>query len=181
VDDLLNSVPTSVVAGTAVNHSMNNEADSGEESDGNLTPVGKEYGGAEVSSVSAKSTSSSKRRITASEPAKNTRKKGNKGMITPVDQMLSSYLGDDDHDDEAGDQYGNITSFKQLRIREVKARECEAQARMLEAKANSGKAEREESELLSIQAKANLLCERKKLFEKGISQEEIDKLLPLRK
>ena len=161
------TVPTSCVAATAVNQSNNNGADS-DDSVGNLTPRRKD----EVSSVSAKSTaSSSNKRITASEHS-TTRKKG---KHTPVDDVLSSYLGEDEEDEDVGN-----TSFKQLRVREVKARECEARARMLEAQAISGKA-KTESELLSIQAKANLLRERKKLLDEGISQEDIDELLPLRK
>jgi hypothetical protein len=174
VEDVATTVPTSVVAAaTAVNHSNNSEADS-EDSEDNLSPRRKE-GVTEVSSVSAKSSGSSKRRITASEPATTTRKKGKN--TNPVDDVLRSYLGEDDYDD---DQDASYTSFKQLRVREVKARECEARARMLEAQAISGKA-KTESELLSIQAKASLLRERKKLLDEGVTQEEIDELLPLRK
>ena len=51
---------------------------------------------------------------------------------------------------------------------------------MLEAQAASKKAE-SESSIFSIQAKATLLRERKKLLEEGVSQEDIDKLLPLEK
>ena len=178
LEGVATSVPTSVVAATAVNHSMNNGTDSegsDDNLDDNLTPSRKEAA-TDVSSVAltTKSTSSSKRRISASEAAA-TRKKGKKN--SPVDHVLNSYLGEDNEEEE-DDQNG--TSFKQLRVREVKARECEAKARMLEAQAISGKA-KTESELMSIQAKANLLCERKKLLEEGISQDEIDELLPLRK
>ena len=117
-----------------------------------------------TSSLSSKSVSSSKRRMTASErPNKN--QKG-------TEDMLSSYLGMNGDD--------GPDSFKELRVREVVAREREASARMLEAEAASQKSKTEVS-LLNIQASATLLHERKKLLEEGSSQEEIDTLLPLKK
>jgi hypothetical protein len=151
-------------AATAVQESMNNDEDNAK------TPAKQHL--SSVSSVSSKSTSSSKRRLKASTSRKNKKPKGNS-----VDDLLAGYLGTDDEDDVDVD---NSTSFKQLRIREVQAKEREANARWLEAEAISGKA-KSESVILDIQAKANLLREKKKLLEEGIDQNDIDELLPLKK
>ena len=151
---------------SAIKHSRNNEQDTDEVIPVRLT-----------GSISSKSSSSTSKRwvTTATET---TKKKGKYTKNTAsVDALLHSYLGDDDDDDKEVDQNN---SFKMLRVREVQAREREANARMIEAQAISGKA-KSESELLSIQAKANLLRERKSLADMGISQEEIDEVLPLRK
>ena len=61
---------------------------------------------------------------------------------------------------------------------EVEAREQEAYACLLEAKALAAKTKRE-NQILCINASVTLLQERKQLANKGISQEDIDALLPL--
>jgi hypothetical protein len=154
-------------AATAVEESMNKEQEEGTANE--KTPPK-----SSVSSVSSKSTGSSKRRLKASSSVGNKMKKKGKGN-NEVDVLLAGYLGADDEEEE-----GNNDSFKQLRVREVQAREREASARWLEAQAVSTKA-KSEIEILDIQAKANLLRERKKLMEEGIDPNEIDELLPLKK
>jgi hypothetical protein len=71
-------------------------------------------------------------------------------------------------------------SFRGLRVREVQARERKANARMIEAEAIKEKT-KTETNILIIEASAKLLRERKKMAEEGISQEDIDALLPLKK
>ena len=51
---------------------------------------------------------------------------------------------------------------------------------MMEAEAIKEKS-KTETDMLSIQASAALLRERKKLLDEGISQEDIDFMLPLKK
>ena len=145
------------VADIAAFKSLNNPA--GDSEDENNTPPKK------LASLSSVSSGSSKRRVSATKEAPN--KRSNK-----TNDILATFLGMDDGNDQNG--------FKQLRVREVVAREKEATARMLEARAVSKKAETE-ANLLSIQEKATLLRERKKLLEEGISQDEINSLLPLPK
>jgi uncharacterized ubiquitin-like protein YukD len=117
---------------------------------------------------SSVSSGSSKKRLTTSDSGA-----AKKGRGSTVDDLLMTVLDPED------DGNPNDT-FKQLRVREVQAREIEAKARLMEAEAISGKA-KSESEIFSIQAKASLLRERKKLAEEGISQADIDSLLPLNK
>jgi uncharacterized ubiquitin-like protein YukD len=93
--------------------------------------------------------------------------------------MIATYLGRDDEDTTAEESSGNNDTFKQLRVCEVAAKEQEAAARMLEAQAASAKFQ-SENELLKVQAKSTLLRERKKLLDEGVSQEDIDELLPIR-
>ena len=109
-------------------------------------------------------TGTSKRRIAAST-AKTKKSKSD------VDDALAEYFGLNDD---------NRESLKQLRVREVEAKEREASAKMLEAEAASKKAE-SESTILGIQASATLLHERKRLLDEGISQEDMDTLLPIKK
>jgi hypothetical protein len=148
------SMPPLGVSVTAVSQSMNN----GGEGNGNLTPSATAHRPSpNASSISTKSTSS-KKRISTSQTVGS--KKGKSG----VDDFLSSFLGVQEEED---------STLKNLRVREVEAKEREAEARMIEAEANR--------EVLNIQAKANLLRERKKLLEEGISASDIDALLPLPK
>jgi hypothetical protein len=166
-DDLQDG--NSPVASQAVLQSINNTApDSSSDNEEDITPNKKKE--ATVSSVSSKSTGSSNRRLaTTDRPGKSKKTRTNNN----VDNLLSKYLGDDD-------EVENPNSFKQLRVREVEAREQEANARMMEAQAVSLKA-KSETDILSIQANATLLRERKKLAYEGIDQAEIDALLPLKK
>jgi hypothetical protein len=148
-DDSVQPVmPILDLAVTDVAHSMANDPDS-DSSVGKLTPP------------SSASVCSSKRRISASDA------KVKKGKSS-VDDILATYLGDD----ENGEQSHN-NSFRQLRVREVEARETEAKARMLEAEAVNDKAKLE-SELLRVKASAELLCQRKQLANEGVEQEDID-------
>lgn len=121
------------------------------------------------SAVSIKSGSAG-RRLLSKNSAQGGRSQKKK-KTWDADDTLSSLFMDD---------YDGDNTFKNLRVREVEAKEREASAKMLEATANSEKA-KQESSLISIQANATLLRERKKLREEGISQEEIDALLPLQK
>jgi hypothetical protein len=158
------------VAPTAVAQSiMNNESDSDSSEQPKKTPPKSTT--STTSSITKSTSSSSKRRVTTADTAPKKKRTSN----TNVDDLLSSYLKDDEEGEEA-----NNNSFKQLRVREVIAKESEAHARMLEAEAVSGK-HKCESELLNIQAKAELLRQRKKLAEEGINQADIDALLPLNK
>ncbi len=69
--------------------------------------------------------------------------------------------------------------FLGMRTREVEAKEKEATASMLVAKATVLKTE-EETAILRNQRKVQLLRERKKLLDEGVcTAEELDKLLPL--
>jgi hypothetical protein len=133
---------------------------------------------ASTSSGSNRSGSSQRRLTSATDhstaPKKNSR--GNTRKSSQVDDIISSYyLGENGNSDEDGDV--SNTNFRQLRVREVEAREKEATARMMEAEAIKSKAATEAA-ILSVQHKANLLRERKKLLEEGFSQEEIDLHLP---
>ena len=85
---------------------------------------------------------------------------------TVEDDLLANWLGDG-------------TQFNALRNREVEAREKEASARLIEAEANSNKAKKE-IDILKITEAATLLRQRKQLADEGISQEDIDNLLPLK-
>lgn len=143
------------VADTAAVKSLNDPA--GLTDDDNSPP---KQTASSLSSASA----SSKRRIRAKN--EQPKKRVNKG-----DDIISNFLG-------FGDDGVEENGFKQLRVREVQAREKEARARMLEARAASKKADTEAS-LLSIQERATLLRERKKLLDEGISQDDIDAMLPL--
>jgi hypothetical protein len=113
------------------------------------------------------SKSSAKRRLSSTDATKPKKRSGTKDQ---ADDFVARYLGDDDGPD----------SFKQLRLREVKAKEQEANARTIEAEAVAKKT-KSEMEVLSIQASATLLRERKRLLEEGVSQEDIDALLLLKK
>lgn len=149
----------SAVADCAVIHSVNNNNQlDDEETPPKNTP----------STLTSSSGGSSNRRMTAGRA-----KKPKKNSNNNVDDVLRAHLGMDDEEEKTD-------SFKQLRVREVVAREQEASARMIEAQAASEKAD-SESTTLSIQAKATLLRERKKLLEEGVSQGDIDSLLPLEK
>ena len=112
----------------------------------------------------AKTPSSASRRLTVGSTNSRATKKS---RADDVDGILSSFLGEGGH-------------FQDLREREVVAREQEASARMMEAQAISKKAE-SESNILSIQARATLLRERKRLLDEGVSKDDIDELLPLKK
>jgi hypothetical protein len=159
----------SPVASQAVLQSINNAAPDSSEEEEDITPNKKKE--ATVSSVLPKSTGSSNRRLATMDcPSKSKKMRTNNN----VDNLLSKYLGDDD-------EVENPNSFKQLRVREVEAREQEANARMMEAQAVSLLKAKSETDILSIQANATLLQERKKLADEGIDQEEIDALLPLKK
>lgn len=146
------------IADTAALASMNRSND-------NTTPPKRSPSASSTSSKKSTGTSSSKRRVTASRPSQKKQEA----------DALSTYLGIDDG------------SMERFRSREVAARETEAKARMMEAEAVIERSKKEghkvelEADLLSIQANATLLRERKRLLEEGISQEEIDELLPLRK
>ena len=72
----------------------------------------------------------------------------------------------------------NNNGLAEVRQREVEAREQEAYACLLEAKALAAKT-KTENWILCIKASATLLQECKQLANKGISQEDIDALLPL--
>jgi hypothetical protein len=160
------SMPPLTAAPTALSHSLQDDSP-----DNNTPPKNKTC--SSVSSIaSSRSTGSSKRRMkTANQPNKK------KGKGRNVDEVLSSYLGMDQEEDDAE---VNNTSFRGLRLREVQAREREANARMIEAEAIQKKT-KSETDILSIEASAKLLRERKRLADEGISQEDIDALLPLKK
>ena len=73
---------------------------------------------------------------------------------------------------------GNKSSYHDMRLREVEAREKEAAALMLEAQANSEKVKKETS-IISINEKVKILEARKKLIDDGLcTVENIDKYLP---
>jgi hypothetical protein len=170
LEDDVDGCPVGAAASaTAIAHSTNENEDSDE---GEKTTPPKKI--ASTTSSIASSTTSSRKRITVSDNGMRKRGKSN----NQVDYILSNFMGDNEEDEEGNGNGPSNTSFKQLRVREVEAKEAEAKARLMEADANSEKA-RNESEILRIQAKANLLRERKKLADKGISQEDIDALLPL--
>lgn len=85
---------------------------------------------------------------------------------TDVDDVINSHFND--------------TSYQSMREREVAAREKEATARMLEAQATAEKS-RKEMQILDIQAKSELLRERKRLLDEGVcTLDELDELMPLK-
>jgi hypothetical protein len=114
------------------------------------------------STLTTRSSGGSKRLGVSSSSSGASRKKGK----VDVDQLVTKLLGEEEQD------------FHSLRVREVTAREREANASMLEAEAISAKANKETA-LLAIDEKVKLLRARKQLLEEGISLKQIDELLPL--
>lgn len=70
-----------------------------------------------------------------------------------------------------GNLDGTKEDYHTLRLREVQAREQQAQARMIEASTVSAKAEKETA-LLAIDETVKLLCARKQLIDKSLCTEE---------
>jgi hypothetical protein len=114
-------------------------------------------------STSISSGESSKR--LSSTSLQGSRKKGK--QPANADDFITSFFG------EGGE------SLRNLREREVTAREIEAKARMLEAEAISEKT-RKETALLRIDERVKIAREQKKLVEEGVcTKEEVDDILPL--
>lgn len=129
-------------------------------------------GSVSASSVTASVTSSgAKKRLTAKDTNKTKKQKATKKQST--DEIILDMIGNTVEEGE--------DTYHQLRVREVAAREREANARMMEAQSNSVKTDKETA-LLSIDEKVKLLKARKDLIDTGVcTADEIDLYLPLKK